>query len=184
MGVLFDLIVCVILVLFVLFGFRKGIVRSAVELVGFLAALIVSARFSGRAAAALLPVLAKWFPSVPQHGIAVQLLAAAVVFVLCEAVAGLIASAADHVFRLPVLRQINALLGGALGLLKGAAAVLLICAAVQGTLPDITAVKPDWKGIEQSRALRMTRSINPMEALLREAKWNEVKWDAKQKQKL
>ena len=177
MGAFFDIILLVILLFFVLSGFRRGIVRSAIELAGFVAALVLSARFSGRIAEALLPVAGQWFPSAPQHGTAVRVLAAAAVFILCEIAAGWIASAADRVFRLPVLRQINALLGGAFGFFKGAAVLLLVCAVTRMLLPAFTAEKPAWKGIEQSHILQMTRQFNPVERLLREDKWNEVKWD-------
>ena len=184
MGTFFDVVLLVILLLFVLSGLRRGIVRSVIELIGFLAALVLSVRLSGRIAAAVLPAVREWFPSAPQHGIAVQVLAAAAVFVLCELAAGLIASAADRVFRLPVLRQINALLGGVFGLLKGGAVLLLICAVTRMLLPGWAAGKPEFQEIGKSRILRMTESKNPVETLLREDKWNGAGWNENQKQKL
>lgn len=184
MGIFFDIVLLVILLLFVLSGLRRGIVRSVIELIGFLAALVLSVRLSGQIAAAVFPAVRGWLPSALQHGIAVQVLAAAAVFILCELAAGLIASAADRVFRLPVLRQINALLGGVFGFLKGAAVLLLICAVAGMFLPAATAVRPAWKGIGESRIFQMTQSKNPVETLLREDKWNGADWNEKQKQKL
>ena len=119
MGTFYDLVLLGILLVFIVFGFRRGIVRSFVELAGFLASLVFSIRLSGRFAAAASPYVAKILPSFHPGRAMNKALAVIILFVIMEILVHLIASAADHLFRLPVLRQVNALLGGVFGLVKG-----------------------------------------------------------------
>ncbi len=58
-----------------------------------------------------------------------------VLFILLLLVVRFLAKALNTVCKLPVLHQLNSLLGGVFGLLKGIILVLLLCALVQLTVP-------------------------------------------------
>lgn len=184
MGIVFDIVLMAILLIFVVSGIRRGFVRSLLELAGCIASLVLSARFSGRFLAAVEPYLGKSAPGILPGWMLHQAFATAVLFILFEVLVQVIVSAADHLFRLPILRQMNALLGGIFGFLKGAAVLLLICAVTRLALPAAAAGKPGWGEIRQSRIYQYAASINPVYPLLQAYSWNGVNGDAEQKQKL
>jgi len=81
----------------------------------------------------------------------------------------LIATALDAVFKLPILHQVNSLLGGVFGLLKGVVVVFLLCAALQFTLPYLAAKYPNitQQKISQSRIYEFVYVNNPIYKLFR-----------------
>ncbi|WP_411676350.1 CvpA family protein [Caproicibacter sp.] len=184
MGTFYDLALLGVLLIFVISGLRRGIVRTVIELAGFIASLVLSARLSARFAVAAGPYLAKAVPSLHLSQTLSRILAAVVLFIGLEILVHLIASSADHLFRLPVLRQVNALLGGVFGLVKGVAVLLVICALTQLAVPSGQSAKSVWKEIGDSQILQFTKKKNPVDTLLQADLWNGVNWDAKQKQEL
>lgn len=185
MGTFFDLALLVILLIFVLSGLRRGFVRSLLELVGCIAALALTVKYAGQLAEAARPLLEKWLPSLAGNSTLMRVLAAAALFVALELAADLIISAVDHLFRLPVLRQINALLGGVFGFLKGVAVLLFLCAAVRFFVPSAPVKNPVWQQIGGSRIFQYADEKNPVYTFLQADIWNGgVDGDAKQKQEL
>lgn len=63
-----------------------------------------------------------------------------IIFVLLLMVIRLLAKAVNTVFKLPLLHEVNSLLGGVFGLLKGILVVLLLCSLLELTVP-VTQVK-------------------------------------------
>lgn len=183
-GVFYDLALLGILLIFVISGLRRGIVRSVIELVGFVAALIFSVRLSVPFAALAGPYIVKVLPDFSSNPVLEKIVSAVILFVALELLVHLIASAADHVFRLPVLRQVNALLGGAFGFIKGVAVIFVICSLTRIVVPSGQNFKSAWQNIEDSRILQYIDEKNPVDALLQTGFWNEVNGNAKQKQKL
>lgn len=184
MGTFYDLALLCILLFFVISGLRRGVVRSVIELAGFFVSLVFSVRLSGRLAAAAGPYLAKYLPPFRIGQPLSRILAAAVLFAVMEILVHVIASSADHVFRLPVLRQVNILLGGVFGLVKGVAVLLVVCALTRFAVPSGRGTASLWKGIENSKILQYTEEKNPVDTLLQTDIWSGVNGDAGQKQKL
>lgn len=184
MGTFYDLALLCILLGFIIAGFRRGIVRSAIELAGFVASLIFSVRLSVRFLAAAEPYLLKFLPSFKVGEPLNRIIASAVLFAVMELLVHAIAASADHVFRLPVLRQVNMLLGGAFGLIKGVAVLFVICALTRLAIPSGRSVPSIWKEIGNSKVLQYTEQKNPVETLLQADIWSGVDRDAGQKQKL
>lgn len=185
MGTFFDLALLVVLLIFIISGLRRGFVRSLLELVGCIAALALTVKYSGQLAEAARPFLEKWLPSLAANRTLMRVLVAVAVFVVLEIVVYLIVSAVDRLFRLPVLRQINALLGGVFGFLKGVAVLLFLCAAVRFFVPAPPVKNPVWQQIEGSRIFQYADEKNPVYTFLQADIWNGgVGGDAKQKQEL
>jgi membrane protein required for colicin V production len=184
MGVFYDFALLGIVVIFVISGLRRGIVRSVIELVGFVASLVFSVRLSGWFAALAGPYIVKILPDFPSNPVLEKILAAAILFFVLEILVHFISSAADHVFSLPVLRQVNALLGGAFGLLKGIAIVFVICSLTRLAVPIGPNAESAWQKIGSSKILQYIDEKNPVDTLIQADIWNEVNGNAKQKQKL
>ena len=184
MGTFYDFALLGVLVVFVIAGIRRGIVRSVIELAGFVVSLVLTARLSGLFAVSAGPHIAKVLPAFQSNWVLGRVLAAAILFCGLEILVHLIASAADHVFRLPVLHQVNALLGGAFGLVKGLAIVFVICSLTRLVVPSGQRSTSAWQGIGESKILQYMDEKNPVDALLQTNIWNEVSRDAREKQKL
>lgn len=59
MGTIIDVVLIAVVVLFIIVGFKRGVVRSLVEFIGSLFALVVSAMFSGWIADSICNILEK-----------------------------------------------------------------------------------------------------------------------------
>ena len=184
MAAFYDFVLLGIVLIFVISGLRRGIVRSVIELVGFIASLVFSVRLSGWFAALAGPYIVHVLPDFSSNPVLEKIFSAAILFFVLELLVHVIASAADHVFQLPVLRQVNALLGGAFGLLKGVAIVFVICSLTRFAVPSGPNIKSEWQKIGNSRLLQYIEEKNPVDTLLQADIWNEVNGNAKQKQKL
>lgn len=143
MGTVLDIVLLAALLFFVISGFRRGLVRSLVELAGCIAAIYCSAVFSAQFAAAALPYVKQWFPTWPSGLLLNRAIASIVLFAVFEALTQAVALLMDHVCHLPVLRQVNALLGGVFGLLKGGAVLLMALAVIQIFTPAAKIEKSD-----------------------------------------
>lgn len=164
MATILDIILLVVLLGFIITGLKAGLVRSLLGLVGYLFAIVASValanRFSGLIGAWLF------------HGrtdnvlqIALTKIAATVIFfALLQLLLRMIIGAVDTVFRLPVLHQVNALLGGVFGLLKGILVIFLFCAVLQLALPLLVQKYPEFtqKEIAQSCIYQFTNANNPI----------------------
>lgn len=151
MGTILDIILCVIAVCFIISGFMIGFVRSLVELIGYIIAIVAAFMLSDSLATVAGKYLLRSNPTGLSH-IVVKVICMVVIFVILQLVTRLIARALDTVFKLPVLHQVNSLLGGVFGLVKGVLAVFFICAILQLMLPIVSAALPNIKANELSKS--------------------------------
>lgn len=176
MSTAFDVILMAALIAFVIAGFRRGFVRSLLELAGYLLALVVSASYSDALAEKLIPALSKVKQLGPLTGVTARILSAVLIFVVLQILVHLFVGLVDQLFRLPVLHQINALLGGILGFAKGCLVLLLICTAARMFLPVAAALKPggSMQQIGGSRIYQYTYAHNPVYTMFQTDLWSEV----------
>ena len=174
----------VLLIVFTVSGFRRGFIRSLVDLIGGIAALIAAVVFSQNFAEWARNLIGKSAPKWMSDPVLSKVVAVLVLFLLFEALIQTVASLLNHIFRLPGLRQINALFGGALGFGKGVVVVLLLCAALRVSLPSFTA--DDMPGMQQSlrqaafsQIYQTVSAHNPVYDLFQSQFWNEVGRNAK-----
>lgn len=181
MSAAFDLILLAVLIVFVVSGFRRGFVRSLLELAGYLLALVASAAYSGILAEKLVPLVSKVKQVDPLGRVVIRILSAVLIFVVLQVLVHLLAAVADGLFRLPVLHQVNALLGGVLGFAKGCLVLLLVCTVTRIFLPAAEAVKPGGsvQQIGGSRIYQYTYAHNPVYALFQTDLWSEVNKNGK-----
>ena len=131
MGLIVDAVFAAIVLLFVISGYRAGLMRTLVEFVGYLFAVVASVVLAGLVTDLLSSLFLQARTPSPVEYYFLRLIATAVVFVLLQMLVRIAASAVSAVCRLPLLHMANSLLGGLFGALKGAVVVLLICSFVQ-----------------------------------------------------
>lgn len=181
-----NIVFLAVLLFFLVSGFRRGFVRSLADLVGCVASIVLAVKFSSRLAAVARPFLREWVPSWPAGLLLNRVIAAVVLFIVLEFLVQGIAAGLDRLFRLPGLRQINALLGGVFGLLKGGAVLLMLFSVMQVFLP----AEKLWKSgayLEKyngSTVFRYVYTHNPVSSMLEKDLKNGVGINEKQKQEL
>lgn len=143
MGTLLDVILCIIVLCFIVSGFRIGLIRSLIELVGYLFAVIASVVLANRLTGSVYTYFFNTQTVNMLDYTIAKVITTAVIFVLLQLLVRVVANALDTVFKLPVLHLANSLLGGVFGLLKGVIVVFLLCAALQLMLPLIMAKYPN-----------------------------------------
>ena len=72
------------------------------------------------------------------------------------------------VFRLPLLRQINGLLGAAFGLLSGVIVVMLLCAVMQLAAPLLGQAGTTQQAVQESRIYQLVYENNPVYSMFRD----------------
>ncbi len=164
MGTILDVILCVIVLCFIISGFKIGLVRSLVELIGYIFAIIAAVVLSDFLADWAGTYLTKLRPVTVLSHTVIKIICMIVIFVILQLLIQLASRALDAVCRLPVLHQANSLLGGVFGLAKGVLVVFLICAVLQLTLPIITVKFPNIKEkeISQSNIYKYLYINNPV----------------------
>lgn len=231
MNIIADVVLCSIILLCIVLGFYKGIVKSFVEFVGYFIS-IIAAVFLGNAlsvfvynsvlrgimikkistaitTSAALPVEQKVqavlhaFPNfvtnaMSYRGVTTQSLGktlsasaataapkvadmlspvmislmkvgfTVLIFILLLMVVRLIANMLNTICSLPLLHQLNSLLGGVFGLLKGVVIVLLLCALVQLAVPmmKVESLQVVQKAINSSYVFKTIYQNNPIYSLL------------------
>ena len=92
-------------------------------------------------------------------------------FLIFMVVVGILARAVGRVFRLPVLRQADSLIGLVVGLFSGVVVLLVICLVVRAVVPMVPA--DSWfhnvfsqESIQSSALFRMIYEWNPLDSLL------------------
>lgn len=175
MSTAFDLILLAVLLFFLVSGFRRGFVRSFFEFAGYLLALAASAAYSGALAEKLTPALSKVKQLGPLTGVAARIISAVLIFIVLQILVHILVEIVDRFFRLPVLHQINSLLGGVFGLAKGCLILLLVCTVVRFILPAAGAANlgGNVQKIADSRIYQYTYAHNPVYALFQTDLWNE-----------
>jgi membrane protein required for colicin V production len=175
-----DAVIVALLLLYAASGFRRGFIRSLVDLLGGIAALIGAVIFSQQFADWVREFLGDSAPQWMNNTILTRVAAVLVLFLLFEGLIQTAASLLNHVFRLPGLRQLNALLGGVFGLGKGAVVVLLLCASLRTSLPSFSANQQWLKQAAFSQIYQSVSARNPVYDLLQSEFWSEVGNNAKQ----
>lgn len=164
MGTILDVTFCVIALCFVISGFKIGFVRSLVGLVGSVFAIAAAIVLSNYLTGAICLYLAKLSPVTVFGRAAVKIISILVLFVILQLLVQMVSRALDAVFSLPLLHGVNSLLGGVFGLVKGAVAVVVLCAVLQLSLPFLTAKFPqiNEKEITQSNIYKYVYIHNPV----------------------
>jgi uncharacterized membrane protein required for colicin V production len=141
-GTILDVAFIIIALSFAAPGYHRGFVRSLVEFVGSIAAVVASGWLANRFIPIVYVSLFQTESVNTIHYALARVVAMVAVYVLLQMLVRLIAGSLDAVCRLPLLHGLNSLLGGAFGLLKGALVVFLLCAVLQLMLPFLTAKYP------------------------------------------
>ncbi|MFB7139799.1 CvpA family protein [Gottfriedia sp. NPDC056225] len=116
-----DLIILIIFVLGILTGWRRGFVSSLVRLLGFLLSLYLAYHYYEQTATSLkklFPMHINGSQVVNVQGFAYEIIAFALLFIGTRLVITFIGSLVNGIFQLPVLKQMNAFLGGILGFIE------------------------------------------------------------------
>lgn len=129
-----DYTVCAILVLSVLVGLWRGLIREVLSLAGWLLALFLAGRFA--------PMLALSFPQDFATPLARQLIAAIVIFLLVSLVTGLIALLVAKAVHAVGLGLIDRILGAIFGFCRGAL-IVLVCVVLAGLTDFVKS--PAWQ---------------------------------------
>lgn len=174
-----DIVMAALLVIYTVSGFRRGFIRSLVDLIGGIASLIAAVLFAQNFLDWGRGVLGASAPKWMADPVLSKLAAVLVLFLLFEALIQTVASLIDHIFRLPGLRQINTLLGGVLGFGKGVVLVLILCAALRVSLPSFAGDIPWLKQASFSQVYQSVSARNPVYDLFQTEFWNEVGRNAK-----
>ena len=167
MGLVLDIVFCIIAFGFVVSGYKVGLVRSLIELIGYVFAIIASVMLADYAANMVSTVLTKINPSINLNPILIKIISMIIIFILLQMLIQIISRALDAIFSLPGLNILNSLLGGILGLLKGVLVVFIICAVLQLTLPIINAKNPkiNESELQQSKIYQFVYTNNPVYSL-------------------
>lgn len=135
MGGLADLIFVALIVLSIIFGFRKGIIRTVFGLVGGIVAAVIAFANYQAFSDWLVAFFGASGPSWLQSPIWRKPVSLLILFLLLDILIHFIGVLLDHFCRFPVLKQLNALLGAVFGLLRGVILVLVICASLRFAVP-------------------------------------------------
>lgn len=168
MGTILDIILCAIVLCFVIPGFKTGLVRSLVEFIGSIFAIIASIVLANRFVSIVCFYLFNTKSAEFLDYWIAKIITMVVLFVLLQLLVRLLSHTLDTVCKLPVLHQVNSLLGGVFGLLVGALAVFLICTLLQFALPMILEKYPriPKQEITQSRIYQYVTVNHPIYKLL------------------
>ncbi|HCR84202.1 MAG TPA: hypothetical protein DIW07_12510 [Lachnospiraceae bacterium] len=167
MGLVLDIVLCIIALGFVVSGYKVGLVRSLIELIGYIFAIIASIMLADYAANIVSAILMKINPSMSFSPILIKIISMIITFILLQLLVQIISRALDAVFSLPGLNILNSLLGGIFGLFKGVLVVFIICAVLQLTLPLISAKNPkiNESELQQSKIYQFVYTNNPVYSL-------------------
>ena len=131
MSILLDVSVCIVVFVFAIIGFKQGLVVSLVQFVGHVAALIAAIMLSN--------VVAEWICGKdavdPLKFAGIQIVVTLLLFIALQLVVRLLANALKMVFHLPILRQVDALLGIVFGFLQGIVVLMLLCSLLALSRP-------------------------------------------------
>lgn len=127
-----DIILCIILLLGGLNGLRQGFVKACVNLVGWIFALIVGAKYA--------QIVAPSMSSISHDPVAQKIAAFALIVFIIIVLTWIVSAFLNTFLKILMLGPLNRLLGGAFGTLKSLMIVLVI---MQGLSPWV-ASSPYW----------------------------------------
>ncbi len=135
MNNLADIVFAGILILCVVIGFRKGLIRSLFGLLSGIVAIVFAFASCQSFSDWLVSFLGSSGPSWIRIPILRKAISVLILFILFDILIHAVGSLLNRICRLPVLHQLNSLLGGVFGFFKGAVIVLLVCAVFHMSLP-------------------------------------------------
>lgn len=135
MNNLADIVFAGILILCVIAGFWRGLIRSLFGLLGGIVAIVFAFAFCQNFSDWTARTLGFWGPAWLRVPVLRKAVSVLILFILFDILIHMAGSLLDRICRLPVLHQVNSLLGGIFGLFKGIVIVLLVCAVFHMSLP-------------------------------------------------
>ncbi len=159
-----DLIFLIIFLGFMISGFKIGLVRSLVGLIGSVFAMVASVILANRFSGLIASLLLQGKSGNVLELTLTRVIVTVVIYMLLQMLVRMVVGALDTVFHLPLLHQVNQLLGGVFGLLKGALVIFLLCAVLQMTIPVFSIKNPNFvsKQIISSCIYQFTVAHNPI----------------------
>ena len=136
MSVLLDLLLVVLLGLSIMSGWRRGFVKMFGGLLALVAATSISAWLSD-------PIASLFVPKSTKDPAVVQLICVVVLFAITYALVAFLVRSLDLIAKLPLIKQLNKVLGLAVGVVSGVLWVLFVTCALQllarvGWVPVLT----------------------------------------------
>lgn len=129
---LFDIMLLLILSFTIVSGYRRGLVRQLVDLVGFFAALYLAGIF-GPGISLYISMVVEYFPSLGNGPIItyiINLVGFLVAYALARAIFTVLGKLLHDIASLPVLGVINSTGGALVGTVKGVILVIIIVGIV------------------------------------------------------
>jgi len=114
---LLDIVILVVVVIAVFLGFRIGIIKAALSLVGLIVGVILAGHY--------YVLLSEQLSFIPQAGVA-EVVAFAIILIGVMVIAGILAALLKWVTSITMLGWVNQLGGGVLGFVLGA----IFCSAL------------------------------------------------------
>lgn len=142
-----DIVLCIILLFGALNGLRQGFVKACVNLVGWILALIVGAKYAY--------IVAPSMSSLSHDPVAQKIAAFALIVFIIIVLTWIVSAFLNAFLKILMLGPLNRLLGGAFGTLKSLMIVLVI---MQGLSPWV-ASSPYWK---QSKVIQSLLPYAPI----------------------
>lgn len=136
MSVLLDLLLVVLLSVSIMSGWRRGFVKIFGGLLALVAATMVSAWLSD-------PIASLFVPKSTKDPATVQLICMVVLFAITYALVAFLLRSLNLIAKLPLIKQLNKVLGLAAGVVSGVLWVLFVTCALQllarvGWIPALT----------------------------------------------
>ena len=136
MAILLDLLVVLLLGASIVSGWRRGFIKVFGGLLALVAATLVSAWLSE-------PVAALFTPKSSADPAMVQLLCVVVLFAVTYALVAFLLRSLNLIAKLPLIKQVNKVLGLAVGVLSGLLWMMFVVCALQmlarvGWIPALT----------------------------------------------
>ncbi len=123
-----DIILAAIIIVMAVKYFRKGFAKTILSFVAFFMSIVLSRSFSG-AVTDWIFSNTKLFAGMERY--IAKLIITVLCFVVFSALLNWAVLLINRVFKVPVLKQANKILGGCLGALCGGIIVVIICFALQ-----------------------------------------------------
>lgn len=136
MAILLDVLVVLLFGASIVSGWRRGFVKVFGGLLALVAATLVSAWLSE-------PIAALFIPKSAKDPVVVQLICVVVLFAITYALVAFLLRSLNLIAKLPLIKQLNKVLGLVVGVLSGLLWVLFVVCALQmltraGWIPALT----------------------------------------------
>lgn len=123
-----DLILAGILIVMTAIYFRKGFAKTILKFIAFFLSIVVSRAISGNVTDWVFSNT-KLFAGTERY--IAKLIITVLTFVIVSALLNFVVTLINKVFKIPVLKQANQILGGVIGAICGGIIVIILCFALQ-----------------------------------------------------